>query len=53
MGLMGYKTPGTHRIGKEGAIFTDWYGQQRCTAGRAAFITAQHLLPGSLPFETD
>lgn len=41
MGLMGYKTPNIDRIGKEGAIFTDWYGQQSCTAGRAAFITGQ------------
>ena len=29
------------RIGKEGAMFTDWYGQQSCTAGRCAFITGQ------------
>ncbi|ESU26370.1 arylsulfatase [Flavobacterium limnosediminis JC2902] len=41
MGIMGYKTPNIDRIGKEGAIFTDWYGQQSCTAGRAAFITGQ------------
>ena len=41
MGLMGYKTPNIDRIGKEGAVFTDWYGQQSCTAGRAAFITGQ------------
>src|SRR5271167_2153305 len=41
MGMMGYKTPNIDRIGKEGAIFTDWYGQQSCTAGRAAFITGQ------------
>ncbi|MEJ2193227.1 MAG: sulfatase-like hydrolase/transferase [Ignavibacteriaceae bacterium] len=36
MGMMGYKTPNIDRIAKEGAIFTDWYGQQSCTAGRAA-----------------
>jgi arylsulfatase len=41
MGVMGYKTPNIDRIAKEGAIFTDWYGQQSCTAGRAAFITGQ------------
>jgi arylsulfatase len=41
MGMMGYKTPNIDRIGKDGAVFTDWYGQQSCTAGRAAFITGQ------------
>ena len=41
LGLMGYKTPNIDRIAREGAIFTDWYGQQSCTAGRAAFITGQ------------
>jgi arylsulfatase A-like enzyme len=41
LGMMGYKTPNIDRIGKEGALFTDWYGQQSCTAGRAAFITGQ------------
>jgi arylsulfatase A-like enzyme len=40
-GMMGYRTPNIDRIGKEGAVFTDWYGQQSCTAGRAAFITGQ------------
>jgi arylsulfatase A-like enzyme len=40
-GIMGYETPNIDRIGKEGAMFTDWYGQQSCTAGRAAFITGQ------------
>ena len=40
-GVMGYETPNIDRIGKEGAMFTDWYGQQSCTAGRAAFITGQ------------
>lgn len=40
-GMMGYKTPHIDRIGHEGARFTDWYGQQSCTAGRAAFITGQ------------
>jgi arylsulfatase A-like enzyme len=41
MGIMGYRTPNIDRVAKEGAIFTDWYGQQSCTAGRAAFITGQ------------
>jgi arylsulfatase len=40
-GMMGYKTPNIDRIAKEGALFTDWYGQQSCTAGRASFITGQ------------
>jgi len=40
-GMMGYKTPNIDSIAKQGALFTDWYGQQSCTAGRAAFITGQ------------
>jgi arylsulfatase len=40
-GDMRYSTPNIDRIGKEGAMFTSWYGQQSCTAGRAAFITGQ------------
>ena len=40
-GMMGYKTPNIDRIAAGGALFTDWYGQQSCTAGRAAFITGQ------------
>jgi arylsulfatase A-like enzyme len=40
-GMMGYRTPNIDRIGREGAMFTDWYGQQSCTAGRAAFVTGQ------------
>ena len=36
MGLMGYRTPNIDRIANEGAIFTDAYGQQSCTAGRAS-----------------
>jgi arylsulfatase len=40
-GMMGYRTPNIDRIANEGALFTDWYGQQSCTAGRAAFITGQ------------
>ena len=40
-GAMGYKTPNIDRIANEGALFTDWYGQQSCTAGRACFLTGQ------------
>jgi arylsulfatase len=45
-GMMGGRTPNIDRIAREGALFTDYYGQQSCTAGRAAFITGQH------PFRT-
>jgi arylsulfatase A-like enzyme len=41
-GVMGYRTPNIDRIAKEGAMFTDYYGEQSCTAGRAAFITGQN-----------
>ncbi|MFM7845526.1 MAG: sulfatase-like hydrolase/transferase, partial [Planctomycetota bacterium] len=40
-GMMGYQTPNIDRIANEGAMFTDAYAQQSCTAGRAAFITGQ------------
>jgi arylsulfatase A-like enzyme len=40
-GMMGYRTPNIDNLAEEGALFTDWYGQQSCTAGRAAFITGQ------------
>jgi arylsulfatase len=40
-GMMGYQTPNIDRIAHEGALFTDYYGQQSCTAGRSAFITGQ------------
>ena len=40
-GMMGYRTPNIDSIAKQGALFTDWYGQQSCTAGRAAFVTGQ------------
>jgi hypothetical protein len=39
--MMGYKTPNIDRIANEGILFTDAYGQNSCTAGRAAFITGQ------------
>ena len=45
-GIMGYRTPNIDRIAKEGCLFTDWYGQQSCTAGRAAFITGHSLREG-------
>ena len=41
-GMMGYKTPNIDRIANEGILFTDSYGDQSCTAGRAGFITGQH-----------
>ena len=40
-GMMGYRTPNIDGIARDGALFTDWYGQQSCTAGRAAFVTGQ------------
>jgi arylsulfatase A-like enzyme len=40
-GMMGFRTPNIDRIAAEGAMFMTWYGQQSCTAGRAAFITGQ------------
>src|SRR5271169_5116308 len=39
-GLMGYETPNIDRIAREGAMFTDYYAEQSCTAGRSTFITA-------------
>src|SRR6516165_8634558 len=40
-GLMGYQTPNIDRVANEGVMFTDYYAEQSCTAGRAAFITGQ------------
>ena len=40
-GIMGYQTPNIDKLANEGAMFTDYYGEQSCTAGRAAFITGQ------------
>ena len=42
MGLVGYQTPNIDRIAKEGMLFTDYYAEQSCTAGRSAFITGIH-----------
>jgi arylsulfatase len=41
-GMMGYRTPNIDRVANEGVAFTDYYGQQSCTAGRAAFICGQN-----------
>src|SRR5262245_35091073 len=41
-GVMGYETPNIDRIAKEGLRFLHYYGEQSCTAGRAAFLTGQH-----------
>jgi arylsulfatase len=43
-GMMGYPTPNINRIAEEGMLFTDYYGEQSCTAGRSAFITGQSPL---------
>jgi arylsulfatase len=43
MGLMGFHTPNIDRVAKEGMIFTDYYAEQSCTAGRSAFITGQSV----------
>ena len=43
MGLMGFRTPNIDRVAKEGMIFTDYYGEQSCTAGRSTFITGQSV----------
>ncbi len=43
MGMMGYQTPNIDRIAREGIIFTDYYGEQSCTAGRSSFIMGQSV----------
>jgi arylsulfatase len=43
MGLVGYRTPNIDRVAAEGLIFTDYYGEQSCTAGRSSFITGQSV----------
>ncbi|RTL52223.1 MAG: arylsulfatase [Bradyrhizobiaceae bacterium] len=47
-GLMGYRTPNIDSIAKQGMIFTDYYGEQSCTAGRSAFITGQSVFRSGL-----
>jgi arylsulfatase A-like enzyme len=41
---MGYKTPNIDRIAHEGMMFTDYYAEQSCTAGRSSFITGQSVI---------
>src|SRR5437879_13851259 len=53
-GLMVGETPNIDRIGQEGALFTDYYAEQSCTAGRNAFFTGMHplrtgMIPPQLP----
>src|SRR5210317_1949003 len=43
MGVMGYRTPNIDRIANEGMVFTDYYGEQSCTAGRSSFIMGQSV----------
>ncbi len=43
MGMMGYRTPNIDRIAREGIMFTDYYGEQSCTAGRSSFIMGQSV----------
>jgi arylsulfatase len=47
-GVMGYRTPNIDRIGNEGMLFTDYYAEQSCTAGRAAFIMGQSVFRSGL-----
>ena len=47
-GMMGYNTPNIDRIANEGMTFTDCYGEQSCTAGRAAFIMGQSVFRSGL-----
>jgi hypothetical protein len=54
-GVMGYRTPNIDRIANEGMIFTDYYGEQSCTAGRSTLhgcATAPHRIPAPLPSDT-
>ena len=47
-GMMGYRTPNIDRIANEGMTFTDYYAEQSCTAGRAAFIMGQSVFRSGL-----
>ena len=47
-GMMGYRTPNIDRIANEGMLFTDYYGEQSCTAGRAAFMFGQRVFRSGL-----
>ena len=48
MGLVGYRTPNIDRLANEGMIFTDYYAEQSCTAGRASFILGQSVFRSGL-----
>ncbi len=48
MGLVGYRTPNIDRIAREGVVFTDYYGEQSCTAGRASFMLGQSVFRSGL-----
>ena len=48
-GMMGYQTPNIDRIAKEGVAFTDYYAQQSCTAGRAAYARGRNFVVSPLP----
>jgi arylsulfatase A-like enzyme len=52
MGVVGYKTPNIDRIAKEGMMFTDYYAENSCTAGRSSFITGQSPLRTGLSKRT-
>jgi arylsulfatase len=43
-GVMGYRTPNIDRVAHEGMMFTDYYAEQSCTAGRSSFITGQSVM---------
>ena len=47
-GVMGYRTPNIDSIARDGMIFTDYYAEQSCTAGRAAFIMGQSVFRSGL-----
>src|SRR6476660_10380171 len=47
-GMMGYRTPNIDRIAEEGMVFTDYYAEQSCTAGRSAFILGQSVFRSGL-----
>ena len=51
-GMMGYQTPNIDRVAREGALFTDSYAQQSCTAGRASFIAPFKEFPPNQPSAT-
>ena len=48
-GMLGYRTPNIDRIADEGMLFTDYYGEQSCTAGRSSFITVTLVVFPKLP----